>query len=58
MFFFLCKLAIVFNEFIGYLVSVLLVRAPGYTSRGPGSIPGATSLSEKYWVWNVVHSDL
>jgi hypothetical protein len=21
-----------------------------------GSIPGATKFSEKYWVWNVVHS--
>jgi hypothetical protein len=25
----------------------LVVRVPGYTSRGPGSIPGATRLSEK-----------
>jgi hypothetical protein len=24
--------------------------------RGPGSIPGTTRFSEKYWVWNVVHS--
>jgi hypothetical protein len=22
----------------------------------PGSIPGATKFSEKYWVWNGVHS--
>jgi hypothetical protein len=25
----------------------LVVRVPGYTSRGPGSIPGATGFSEK-----------
>jgi hypothetical protein len=25
----------------------LVVRAPGYRSRGPGSIPGATRFSEK-----------
>jgi hypothetical protein len=25
----------------------LLVRVPGYISRGPGSIPGATRFSEK-----------
>jgi hypothetical protein len=25
----------------------LVVRVPGYRSRGPGSIPGATKLSEK-----------
>jgi hypothetical protein len=24
-------------------------------SRGPGSIPGATRFSEKWWVWNRVH---
>jgi hypothetical protein len=29
---------------------------PGYRSRGLGSIPGATRLSETQWVWNVVHS--
>jgi hypothetical protein len=34
----------------------LVVRVPGYRSRGPGSISGATSFSEKYWVWNGVHS--
>jgi hypothetical protein len=34
----------------------LVVRVPGYRSRGPGSIPGATRFSEKYWVWNGVHS--
>jgi hypothetical protein len=26
----------------------LVVRVPGYRSRGPGSIPGATRFSEKY----------
>jgi hypothetical protein len=35
---------------------VLVVRVPGYRSRGPGSIPGATRFSEKKWVWNGVHS--
>jgi hypothetical protein len=34
----------------------LVVRVPGYRSRGPGSIPGAISFSEKQWVWNGVHS--
>jgi hypothetical protein len=34
----------------------LVVRVPGYRSRGPGSIPGATRFCEKYWVWNGVHS--
>jgi hypothetical protein len=34
----------------------LVVRVPGYRSRGPGSIPGATISSEKKWVWNGVHS--
>jgi hypothetical protein len=32
----------------------LVVRVPGYRSRGPGSIPGATRFSEKQWNW--VHS--
>jgi hypothetical protein len=34
----------------------LVVRVPGYRSRGPGSIPGATRFSEKQWVWNGVYS--
>jgi hypothetical protein len=34
----------------------LVLRVPGYRARGPGSIPGATKFSEKYWVWNGVHS--
>jgi hypothetical protein len=29
-----------------------VVSVPGYRSRGPGSIPGATRFSEKWWVWN------
>jgi hypothetical protein len=33
-----------------------MVRAPGYRSRGPGSILGCTRFSEKYWVWNGIHS--
>jgi hypothetical protein len=36
----------------------LVVRVPGYISRGLGSITGATRFSEKYWVWNGVHSAL
>jgi hypothetical protein len=34
----------------------LVVRVPAYGSRRPGSIPGATRLSDKQWVWNGVHS--
>jgi hypothetical protein len=34
----------------------LVVRVPGYRSRGLGSIPGTTRFSEKQWVWNGVHS--
>jgi hypothetical protein len=34
----------------------LVVRIPGFRSRGPGSNPAATTFSEKYWVWNGVHS--
>jgi hypothetical protein len=34
----------------------LVVTVPGYRSRGPGSIPGATRFSEMLWVWNGVHS--
>jgi hypothetical protein len=30
----------------------LVVRVPGCRSRGPGSIPGATRFSEKWWVWD------
>jgi hypothetical protein len=33
-----------------------VIRVPGYRSRGPSSIPGATRYSEKQWVWNGVHS--
>jgi hypothetical protein len=34
----------------------LVVRVPGYRSRGPRSIPGATRFSEKQWVRNGLHS--
>jgi hypothetical protein len=34
----------------------LVVRVTGYRSGGPGSISGATRFSEKWWVWNGVHS--
>jgi hypothetical protein len=33
-------------------------RVPGYRSRGPGSIPGATMFSEKQWVQSGVHAAL
>jgi hypothetical protein len=33
-----------------------VIRVPGYISIGPGSIPGATRIFEKWWVWNGVHS--
>jgi hypothetical protein len=33
-----------------------VVRVPGFRSRDPGSIPGDTKFSEKWWVWNGVHS--
>jgi hypothetical protein len=29
----------------------LVARVPGYRSRGPGSIPGATRFSERVWNW-------
>jgi hypothetical protein len=34
----------------------LVVIVPGYRSRGPSSIPGATAFSEKWWIWNRFHS--
>jgi hypothetical protein len=34
----------------------LVSRVSSYKSRGPGSIPIATTFSEKYWVCNGVHS--
>jgi hypothetical protein len=33
-----------------------VVRVPAHRSRDPGSIIGATRFSDKYWVWNGVHS--
>jgi hypothetical protein len=33
----------------------LVVRVPGYRSRGSGPTPGATRFSEKQCVWNGVH---
>jgi hypothetical protein len=36
--------------------SGLVVKVPGYISRGPGFDSRATRFSEKYWVWNRVHS--
>jgi hypothetical protein len=40
----------------GDLLCGLVVRVPGYRSIDPGSIPGGIRVSEKYWVWNGVHS--
>jgi hypothetical protein len=34
----------------------LVVRVPGYRSRGPCSIPGTTRFYEKQWVWNGILS--
>jgi hypothetical protein len=44
--------------YITYHLCGIVVRVPGYRSRDPGSIPSATRSSEKYWVWNRVHSAL
>jgi hypothetical protein len=45
---------IVYMETIFYIYDIMqdrlcgkVVRVPGYISRGPGSIPGATRFSEK-----------
>jgi hypothetical protein len=46
---------ILYGKFCDHLCD-LVVRVPGYRSRGPGSIPSATRFSEKLWVWNGVHS--
>jgi hypothetical protein len=42
--------------YVPYRICDLVVRVPDYRSRGPGSIPGATRFSEKWWVWNGGHS--
>jgi hypothetical protein len=34
----------------------LVVKVPGYRSRGPGSTAGTTRFSEKEWVWNGANS--
>jgi hypothetical protein len=34
----------------------IMVRVPGYRSRGPGSILGTTRFSQKQWVCNEVNS--
>jgi hypothetical protein len=36
-----------FLNFVACRLCDLVVRVPGYRSRGPNSIPGATRLSEK-----------
>jgi hypothetical protein len=42
--------------FLLYRLCGLVVRVPGYRSRGPGSIYGTTRFSEKQWFWKGVHS--
>jgi hypothetical protein len=42
-------------DLIGNRLCGLVVRVPGYRSRDPGSIPGATRFSDKQWVWNGVY---
>jgi hypothetical protein len=58
-----CKKSIVIRNnwpgctnFIEQLIHKDRLCGPGYRTRGPGSIPGATRFSEKQWVWNGVHS--
>jgi hypothetical protein len=50
------QLLLIRNQTVYTELCGLVDRVPGYRSRCPGSIPGATRLSEKYWVWNGVHS--
>jgi hypothetical protein len=55
------KVSIIFNNISHnnkryYRLCGLVVRVSGYRSRGPGSIPGTTTFSEKQWVWNGVLS--
>jgi hypothetical protein len=45
--FFIGRLCGVFFILMGDLLYCLVVRVPGYRSRGLGSIPGATRFSEK-----------
>jgi hypothetical protein len=47
---------IIIGNFLQDHLCGLVVRVPGYSSRGPGSIHAATRFSEKQWVWNGVHS--
>jgi hypothetical protein len=37
----------IISGYLQIIISLLMVRVPGYRSRGPGSIPGATRFSEK-----------
>jgi hypothetical protein len=43
------------SESNNYRLCGLVVRVPGYRSRSPSSIPGATRFSEKQWVSNEVY---
>jgi hypothetical protein len=43
---YICIICIIYAHII-YVVYYILVRVPGYRSRGPGSIPGATRFREK-----------
>jgi hypothetical protein len=41
---------------LNYRLCGLVARVPGCRSRGPRSIPGASTFSEKQWLWNGVYS--
>jgi hypothetical protein len=46
---------VLFHNILGCFFG-LVVRVPGYRSRGLGSILGTAGLSEKQFFWNGVHS--
>jgi hypothetical protein len=50
-------ISLVYNNYIDSFCG-LVVRVPGYRSRGPGSISFTTRFSEKQWVCKGVHSVL
>jgi hypothetical protein len=51
-----CRWVVMYVFRQNYRFCGLVNRVHAYRSRGPGSIPGANRYSEKYWVWNGVHS--
>jgi hypothetical protein len=50
-----CDSCEVRNEF-KYVLKKKVDRLYGLVVRVPCSVPGAIILSEKYWVWNGIHS--